>query len=162
MTYLSSHQASWAEDYLTIRQAILAIEGLTIRLDHIGSTAIEGLMAKPCIDVLGQVSSLSHLNPAIPLIKQLGFTCRGAYGIAGRIYFSRATETKCHLHVFATGHPAIEQHLNFVRVMSHAPEKIKEFNQLKQRLQQRYPNDKQAYQRAKAGFYQQLDRCKIQ
>lgn len=70
-------------------------------------------MAKPIIDILGEVPDLSVIEALVPALETLGYDALGAHGIEGRRYFRRQTggRRSHHLHVFATGAGAAWAHL---------------------------------------------------
>ncbi len=131
---------------------------IEINIHHIGSTAVVGLSAKNCIDMLGVVDDIENIDPMILPLIQLGYEYQGEYGVSGRVYFSKSSGPKCHLHVFQKGNPNIEKHLSYVRLMNKTPQLVDEFNQLKNKLHALYPNNKNRYQQEKAFFYEIRDR----
>lgn len=153
--YLYKHKTEWANDYILARDAIVSSYGAELELQHIGSTAIDGLNAKDCIDILGVVPSLSIISEKKKSLIDLGYEYRGAYGIEGREYFSKL-HRKVHLHIFESGDFNVIKHLNFVKVMRANPRLIDELNIIKQRLHNKFPSDKEAYQIGKKYFYDKL------
>jgi GrpB-like predicted nucleotidyltransferase (UPF0157 family) len=84
-----------------------------IRIHHIGSTAIPGLMAKPIIDILGEAEDINKIASFENTMAQLGFEFRGEYGIPQRAYFSRESGIAIHLHIFPKNHFQVEKLLIF-------------------------------------------------
>lgn len=84
-----------------------------VRLHHIGSTAIPGLIAKPIIDILGETKDINKISYCENAMSMLGFEFKGEYGIAQRAYFSRKTGIAIHLHIFPENHFQVEKHLIF-------------------------------------------------
>lgn len=153
--YLHPHSDEWAGDYANEQASILAAYGRGIDLRHIGSTAIDRLYAKDCIDLLGVVDDLGAVQSKLTALAEIGYEHRGEYGIEGRAYFSKA-QRKAHLHIFQSGDPNIDDHLRFVEIMTSNPGLVDELNALKISLHGRYPSDKNAYQRQKAAFYERI------
>jgi GrpB-like predicted nucleotidyltransferase (UPF0157 family) len=92
----------------------LKVTGAFVRLHHMGSTAIPGMLAKPIIDILAEAETLDAVDSAAPRLADLGYEARGEYGIAGRRYFRRhdaAGFRTHHLHVYEVGSAQIERHL---------------------------------------------------
>jgi GrpB-like predicted nucleotidyltransferase (UPF0157 family) len=154
--YIHPHKKTWKDEYNNESNLILSSYGEGIKLHHIGSTAIEGLYAKDCIDILGVVEDLSEMVKRKNSIVDLGYIYNGEYGIAGREYFSKS-QRKAHLHIFKAGDTNINKHLFFVQIMRGNTQLIKELNTLKKHLQQKYPSDKDAYQREKEFFYNKIE-----
>ena len=153
--YLYPHNKKWKDEYDIESCLILSSYGGGIELHHIGSTAIEGLVAKDCIDILGVVESLPEIRRRKKSITDLGYRYKGEYGFSGREYFSK-TIRKVHLHIFQEGDPSIRKHLNFIDVMNGSDPLIEDLNKLKKHLHEKYPADKNSYQREKEYFYKQF------
>lgn len=154
--YLYKHKTEWAHEYKLTRNAIISSYGPGLELHHIGSTAIDGLSSKDCIDILGVVPSLPITSDKKESLIELGYEYRGAYGIQGREYFSKQYR-KVHLHIFGSGDFNIIKHLNFVKVMRANPRLIDELNVIKEQLHTKFPVDKEAYQIGKKYFYDQIN-----
>lgn len=100
--YLYPYNSEWPEEYLKEKRAILAAYIGSIQLHHIGSTAVEGLYSKNCIDILGIVSDLGKVKVNRGCLQNLGFKYKGSYGIEGREYFSKEAR-KVHFHIYQEG-----------------------------------------------------------
>ena len=157
--YLCKYKNEWVNDYLKAQQAILAVYDGVIELHHIGSTSVEGLYAKDCIDILGVVAEIDQVRKNVVKLENLGFSYKGSYGIEGREYFSKE-KRKVHFHIFQAGNAAIEKHLGFVRIMKSDPRLVEKLNRLKIELERKYPLDKARYQEEKAFFYDQIHKMR--
>lgn len=153
--YLYQHNSEWSEEYIKEEQAIISTYVGSIQICHIGSTAVEGLYAKDCIDILGVVDDLSQVKANVNGLKELGFEYKSSYGIEGREYFSKKVR-KVHFHVFQGGHDNIKKHLGFVKIMKSRPDLVAKLNNLKLSLEEKYPLDKDSYQREKTFFYDEI------
>ena len=154
--YIYPHKEEWKAEYLRESELLLSSYGKDIELHHIGSTAVRGLFAKDCIDILGVVENLSEVTARKQGLIELGYDYKGSYGIPGREYFSKKSR-KVHLHIFASGDVNIKKHLHFVEVMQGNEKLIQELNSLKIHLHNKYPNDRDSYQLEKANFYNKLN-----
>jgi len=150
--YIYPHNIQWASEYTQESKAIILSYGAGLKLHHIGSTAVKGLYAKDCIDVLGIVSSLSEVQTKKESFIRLGYSYKGEHGINGREYFSKL-KRKVHLHIFETGDINIARHLNFLSIMKSTPALVAKLNNLKNHLHNKYPDDKESYQKEKVCFY---------
>ncbi|GAC13684.1 GrpB family protein [Aliiglaciecola lipolytica] len=154
--YLFPPNSQWQVDF-EIEKNALELNFLgEIEIFHVGSTAVKGLWAKDCIDLLGVVKELSKVQILSLNFGNLGYIYKGEYGIQGRAYFTKQYR-KAHLHIFQQGDENIEKHLKFVNLMRDNSDLISEFNTLKQELHTRYPKDKASYQNAKAFFYNRIN-----
>lgn len=150
--YIFPHEPSWKHHYKALAQQLLGVAD--IEFHHIGSTSIPNLNAKNCIDILGVVEDFEVGRLLIKPFEALGYKYKGEYGIAGRHYFSKAGDTKVHLHVLPVGHEQINMHLHFKDVMTENSGLIEEFNDLKQSLSSQFSKD--VYQQKKAVFYEKI------
>ncbi|KZL26009.1 GrpB family protein [Pseudovibrio sp. WM33] len=136
--YVVPHDPKWKNDFC--HEASLIKEGLgriDIELHHIGSTSVEGILAKPIIDLLGVVSDVHALDTKSDVFEGLGYEIMGAYGIDGRRYFRKmdgAGKRTHHLHIYETGSPHIERHLAFRDYLIAHPSKAAEYSNLKAML----------------------------
>ena len=91
-----------------------AIGRNAVRIEHIGSTAVIGLAAKPVIDILVEVTSLIDLDVSSKGIAALGFIVKGENGISGRRYFQKGGNRRSHhVHAFQTGDLNLIRHRAF-------------------------------------------------
>ena len=153
--YIFPHKTEWKSEFLKESNSILKAYGRGISLHHIGSTAVEGLYAKDCIDILGVVDNLTDVSCKVSGLSDIGFIHKGSYGIEGREYFSK-NQRKVHLHIFEVGDINIAKHLNFIQVMSDSLKLVSELNQIKLALHDKYPNNKELYQKEKESFYNEI------
>ncbi|PWQ99555.1 GrpB family protein [Leucothrix arctica] len=155
--YIYPHKAEWFDEYQYEAELIQAAYNGSITLKHIGSTAVEGLYAKDCIDILGIVSDLSVVQKSVAALKELGYKHKGSYGIEGREYFSKP-HRQVHLHIFQEGSAEIDKHFGFVQLLQTTPELLLELNTLKQALHTKHPTDKNKYQLEKSSFYYKINK----
>ncbi|MEA4927036.1 MAG: GrpB family protein [Syntrophomonadaceae bacterium] len=154
---LTEHNPAWAEWYEDEKSALLAILGdLVKRIDHIGSTSVNGIIAKPIVDILLQVapdcdvdwlkSVLSdngwqlmseQTTPDVRLDWNQGYT---AEGFAERVF---------HLHVRQIGD---WDELYFHDYIDTHPAEAAEYESLKRELAITHKNNRDAYTEAKGNF----------
>jgi GrpB-like predicted nucleotidyltransferase (UPF0157 family) len=157
-----SHNPDWSDLFQTEAEKIAPIFGPEIIvIEHIGSTAIPGIKAKPIIDILVEVKDISQVDHFNDQMAQLGYKPKGEFGIPGRRYFRKkgtdAAHTH-HVHIFQIGNPEIERHLNFRDYLRTHPEDAQAYSRLKEALAQKFPDDPENYTEAKSEFIQEMDR----
>ena len=82
------YDPSWPEEFQRLRSRVWpAVQAVALAVEHVGSTAVPGLAAKPVIDVSVVVHSQSDLPSVIEGLAKLGYVHRGDLGIAGREAF---------------------------------------------------------------------------
>ncbi|MFN0121836.1 MAG: GrpB family protein [Blastocatellia bacterium] len=72
-------------------------------IEHIGSTAVPGLVAKPIIDLLAGLSAFPPSGRQIAVIEALGYVSLGEAGVPGRWYFRKRGPRSCNLHLTLHG-----------------------------------------------------------
>lgn len=128
-------------------------------IHHVGSSSVPALAAKPVIDILIETADLSLVDERTAAMERRGYIARGEYGIPGRRYFSRPagdTTPKVHLHVFEEGHERAVLLLRFRDHLRAHPVEAQLYGALKTKLAERHPDDRDAYQEAKAPFIEAL------
>ena len=82
------YDPEWPQSFARIHAFVWpALEGIADRIDHVGSTSVQGLAAKPVIDMDVVVTSENGIRPAINALTQIGYQWRGDYGVRGREAF---------------------------------------------------------------------------
>jgi len=157
--YILAHKPEWKSIYLAESEKIRREIGSKIELHHIGSTSVVGLWSKNCIDILGVVESFQLGKDLIKPLEDLGFIYKGEYGIVDRHYFTRPMSPKLHLHICPIGHEQIDRHLHFVRLMKSNAGLVKELNELKRKLAEKY--SKEVYQQEKKAYYEKILSTKL-
>lgn len=154
---LLEYQDSWPEQFQHVAAelaAVFAPRGAAV--EHIGSTAVPGLCAKPVLDVLAGVDSLREAEDHRHALASLGFTYRAEYEdqVPERRYFVRAEAQtlRVHLHCVVRGSRLWRQHIAFRDVLRHRPEVMREYAALKRSLVLLHEDNKSAYTEAKAPF----------
>ena len=158
---LSEYQDTWPRQFLRVAEqlrALVPIPGAV--LEHIGSTSVPGLCAKPVLDVLLGVSSLAEAEAAIPALASIGFVYRPEHeaAIPDRRYFVRPAgqALRVHLHAVLLGGLLWRQHLHFRDALRQEPPLREQYAALKRALAATHAGDKAAYTEAKAPFIRQV------
>lgn len=131
-----------------------------VELQHIGSTAVPGLDAKPIIDILVVLDHTDDINSFDRAMEDVGYRVRGECldapvpGTPGRFYFSKETKgvRSHHVHVYAKGHWDILDKLAFRDYLRAHSSKAAAYGELKRRIAAQYRFDNIGYMRAKDGF----------
>ena len=134
-----------------------------VAVHHIGSTAVEGLAAKPIIDIMPVVRSLTEADRAAPALERLGYEYLGEFGIPGRRYLRKGGDERTHqVHIFACGDAAnINRHLAVRDYLRAHPAVREAYAVLKRRLAEQFPYDIDGYCDGKQSFVQELERLAL-
>jgi GrpB-like predicted nucleotidyltransferase (UPF0157 family) len=131
-----------------------AAEGLLIGIDHIGSTSIPGLAAKPTIDMLAEVDQLELDSEALaPLLVRLGYRDRSAEFTDRLLFSAESSGFLTHtLHVVAKGTASTRNEILFRDRMRSDPKAASQYEAVKRTLANRSYRDPHGYSRAKSDF----------
>src|SRR5688572_22942876 len=115
MKVIRPHDPRWKDLFAAEAELLRTCLGATaLDIQHIGSTAIPGIVAKPVIDVLVEARSLEDIDAHAMAMEEIGYEARGEYGIPGRRYFKKvagASGVGSHVHAFAPGSEHIARHI---------------------------------------------------
>ncbi len=135
-----------------------------VAFHHIGSTAIPDIKAKPIIDILVEVRDINRVDDSNSKMIRQGYLPKGEFGIPGRRYFRKGTEIRHthHVHVFQTGDPQFERHLDFRDYLRAHPVEAQAYSRLKESLARKFPEDPEGYMDGKDGFIKKAEiRAKV-
>lgn len=161
MIILAAHDARWAHDYAReAAQLRHAVGDLLLDLQHIGSTAVPELIAKPVIDMLAAVPRVEMLDTQRATFESLGYQVMGEFGIVGRRYFRKddsAGRRTHQLHTFAVGSDEIQRHLDFRDYLRAHSAAAHEYAALKQKLVSECVDDMGCYSEGKTVFVREIE-----
>lgn len=126
---------------------------LIVNIHHIGSTSVPGLMAKPIIDILLEVTNLGNLDTKSTLVEGLGYEVMGEMGIPGRRYFRKGGYYRTHqIHAFVSGDSNLERHIAFRDYLIAHKEVAEAYGALKLAIARKANNNIESYSDAKDPF----------
>ena len=156
---LVPYDSTWPLEFATEAARIeRACAGLPLELEHIGSTAVPGLAAKPVIDILaGRPGNIAGAT-FVAAFHQLGYEHKGAYGVPGRNYFRRGSPRTHHVHLVSTSSDFWHDHLLFRNYLRSHPDIAREYETIKRELAAMYVMDREQYTDAKGPFIRSIVR----
>jgi len=139
------------------------LSDLIIDIQHVGSTSIPGLAAKPILDIDLIIANRHLLNPVIIRLEKLGYEYQGDLGIPDREAFRNLSDRtpldgsgriwqKHHLYCCTKNSISLRNHLQFRDFLLENPEKAKQYGVLKQQLVSQDPFDMDRYAELKTPF----------
>lgn len=154
---LSPDRGVWPRRY---RREMIRLRKLTgnarYTLEHIGSTAIPGLDAKPIIDMAMLIPSFRRLPFWINLLGKAGYFYKGEYGLPGRHFFVRGNPVTHHLHLVIPGSEHWARWLLFRDYLRANAGEAKRYDEEKLKLARKYPINRDAYTKAKTPVINRL------
>jgi GrpB-like predicted nucleotidyltransferase (UPF0157 family) len=161
---ISEHKVEWKELFIQEKKHLfrLLTEERVLRIEHIGSTAVPGLLAKPTIDILVELSDYKNQQDDIK-----GIMCSAGYiymkeqvthMMFVKGYTPEGFKGQCyHIHMDPEGAESIWNRIYFRDYLISNPEVADEYAALKKRLAKRYEFDRDAYTYAKTYFIKKVN-----
>lgn len=154
--YIVDYDPVWPESYDSERRKIMRVIGRRVRsIEHIGSTSVPGLGAKPIIDILAGVDDPENADLCVEALAALGyddvtpqpensdwFYCLGR----------RLEGLYCHLNLVKEGSEFQGDHVMFRDYLRENPDACREYHELKKGLAERHRCQRLAYTEAKTEF----------
>ena len=154
------YDAVWEKNFMEIKAEIQSALGdLALRIEHVGSTSVQGLSAKPIIDIDVVIRDESMLCAVIAALRKIGYTHEGDLGIPGREAFKydgKAHLLKHHLYVCPENSRELKRHLAFRDYLRSHPEAVREYSRIKEEGAALYPYDMDAYITHKSPFIEKI------
>ena len=145
------YDASWPEEFRGYAERIRAVLGpAAVRIDHVGSTSVPGLAAKPIIDIQVSVASLEPVAPYAGPLAKLGYTYEPTNDDRTKRAF-RWPPGQRRTHLYARAAGSFEEQLNllFRDYLRTHPLDAREYAKVKGELAETFRHDREGYVRAK-------------
>jgi GrpB-like predicted nucleotidyltransferase (UPF0157 family) len=154
---IADYDPSWPVLFEQLRKRVLEnLDGMVVAVEHVGSTSVPHLPAKPLID-FDVVVRPDDVPAAMAALERLGYRHQGDLGVKGREAFRwTAQGPEHHLYVCPQGSPAFHRHLLVRDYLRKHPEEARRYAELKRQLAERYHDNRTEYQEAKAEFVDAL------
>src|ERR1051326_5048785 len=150
---LVEYDDRWSSLFQAEASRILAAAPeLQLTLEHVGSTAVPGLCAKPVLDILAGHSAAVPALACVSPLERAGYEHRGDAGILGHQFFRRGQPRAYHLHLVELGGRLWREYLAFRDYLRSDTRAAAEYADLKRQLAARHPRDREAYIGGKSGF----------
>ena len=147
------YEEKWKAAFDAIRKEIDAAAGdLITAIVHVGSTAVEGLPAKPCIDIDVVIADRSMLDAVIGRLAEIGYIHEGNLGIEDREAFRYADKPHLmnhHLYVCPMQSAELHRHITFRDFLRANPDAAQRYGAVKTEAARLYPTDIDGYIRHK-------------
>ncbi len=154
---LQSHDPSWSQEFRWLEEAYQrSLGALVCRVEHVGSTAIEGIAAKPILDIDLVIASEEDFPAAKEGLERIGYHHNGDQGVPGREAFKQLDEgvphsTKArrwmthHLFVCVEGSRELDRHVTFRNYLNRHANAKAEYESLKREIESRSNGNRKVY-----------------
>lgn len=154
------YDEQWKQDFLLIKDELTSALGqLAMRIEHVGSTSVEGLSAKPIIDIDVVIKDYTVLEEVVSALGAIGYLHEGDLGIAGREAFKydgKEHLRKHHLYVCPEDSPELKRHIAFRDYLRTHPDAVRKYSRIKEEGAELYPYDIDRYIEHKSPFIRKI------
>ncbi len=152
-----AYDPAWVDTFERVRARVWpALHDLALAIEHVGSTSVPGLWAKPIVDVDVIVPNDDAVALAITRLATIGYAHRPDVGLPGREAFEAPSDDPSiaahHLYVCTQGSLPLRNHLALRDHLRAHPEAAHAYGELKRALAEAHPNDIDAYVAGKSDF----------
>jgi inhibitor of KinA sporulation pathway (predicted exonuclease) len=153
------YDSGWPKEFEAEAARIRAVLGGHIKeIEHVGSTALPGVAAKPTIDLMIGVATLEMTADIVGAFEKMDYRYFGEYSIPGRHFFRKGKPPTHHVHWVESGSEFWKKQLLFRDFMRSNPEDCARYVSLKKELAVKYKNDRDKYTLAKTEFIEEINR----
>jgi len=150
---IEDYDERWPEIFELEKRKILQVLGnLILDIQHIGSTAVPGMTAKPIIDILVAVEDMSSGIECDRKLIGMGYRYVPYDEDSERLFFQKGMPRTHHVHIVRYGSPTYLKHIAFRDYIEQHKEVREEYDQLKRDLASNFRNDRRAYVEGKTSL----------
>ena len=132
---------------------------IIIGIEHVGSTSVEGLSSKPCIDIDIIIKDYTVFNEVVNQLKSIGYIHEGDLGIKDREAFTYEDKPHLlnhHLYVCPQYSTELHRHITFRNYLRNNKEAVLKYSIIKEQAAKLYPNDINKYMEYKSNCIKEL------
>ena len=139
------YDRAWKSAFEKIKEELdQAIGDLILGIEHVGSTSVEGMSAKPCIDIDVIIQDYSVFDAVVSRLEAIGYLYEGDLGIKDREAFQYSNKPHLqthHLYVCPQYSEELHRHITFRDFLRSHPEAAKTYSSVKETAAQLFPED---------------------
>ena len=143
------YDKEWQTDFEKIKNELEnAIGDMVIAIEHVGSTSVQGMSAKPCIDIDVVIKDYSVFDILVSRLADIGYIHEGDLGIKDREAFKYTNKPHLqthHLYVCPQYSAELHRHITFRDYLRTHPEAVNEYSKVKEKAAQLFPDDIDSY-----------------
>ena len=152
----------WKSDFEEIKRDIEgAIGDLIVGIEHVGSTSVEGMSAKPIIDIDVIIQDYTAFDAVVRRLESIGYIHEGDLGIKDREAFKYSNKPHLrqhHLYVCPHQSEALHRHITIRDFLANNPEAVKKYSAVKEKAAQLFPDNIEKYIACKSPCIEELYR----
>lgn len=157
---VEAYDEAWEQNFISVKTELCeALGDLALRIEHVGSTSVRGLSAKPILDIDVVIRDYSLLGAVVHALEKIGYRHEGDLGIPGREAFKYEGKEhlkKHHLYVCPQDSAELRRHLAFRDYLRAHPEAVREYGRIKEEGAALYPDDIDGYIAYKSPFIERI------
>jgi len=165
---IEQYNEEWPRAFNIIESILLhKLNGLALQIEHVGSTSVLNLAAKPIIDIDVVIESMQYLPAVISKLEELGYIYEGDLGIKNREAFARkdvfvpydsegGVKYEHHLYVCNKESEELKRHIMFRNILRKYPLLVSEYTNLKIHLSNKFGDNREAYTKGKTEFVMRI------
>lgn len=156
---LLEYDSEWERIFQAERARLAEVLGeRAAAIEHIGSTSIPGLKAKPILDIAVGLWTMEDAAVLVRPLEELGYVYRPKSGTPERLFFAKGPEERRthYLHCEVYGSASWRGQLLFRDRLIQNPQLRQAYQALKEQFAAQYPDDRQRYTQGKESFIQQV------
>lgn len=154
------YDRAWKSDFEKIKKEIeSAVGDLTVGIEHVGSTSVVGMSAKPCIDIDVIIKDYSVFDVVVSRLERIGYIHEGNLGIKDREafkYLSKPHLQTHHLYVCPQYSEELHRHMMFRDFLRSNTEAVKKYSSVKETAARLFPDDIDKYIKYKSPCIEEL------
>lgn len=143
------YDATWKADFEKIKTEIeSAIGDLILGIEHVGSTSVDGMSAKPCIDIDVIIRDYTVFDAVLRKLASIGYIHEGDLGIKDREAFKYSDKPHLrthHLYVCPQASEELHRHITFRDYLKSHPEAVRQYSAVKEKAAQLFPDNISKY-----------------
>jgi GrpB-like predicted nucleotidyltransferase (UPF0157 family) len=164
MIEVVNYDPKWPKRFAEEKSQLTKVIGNNaLKIEHIGSTAVVGLAAKPIIDILIEVVNVECLDAKNDVFTALNYEVKGENGIKGRRYFQKGGNQRSHhIHVYQSGDDNLTRHRAFSNYLAAHVEVADQYSKIKRQSALNCNNDITRYINDKNSFIEVYEKLAVQ
>jgi GrpB-like predicted nucleotidyltransferase (UPF0157 family) len=156
------YDTAWQSAFEEIKRELEeAIGDFILGIEHVGSTSVEGMSAKPCIDMDVVIRDYSVFDEIVERLSAIGYIHEGDLGIKDREAFKYSDKPHLmlhHLYVCPQYSEELHRHVTFRNFLRNHINAVKKYSLIKEKAAELFPNDIDGYIQYKSPCIEELYR----